>query len=192
MLAVTQKLMAVILLGVALATTGCCCCGSNNCGGGNSCGGGACCGCGCCNLFMRRSVADDYMGGGSYWPGCGCSCEKYYGDWHSYPCCPDPCDCCGNYAGSHETGPGYQLPPRVSAGYGRPATYYRARNGQLPESPDAPTPAAPMTPAPTAPPGSPTLAPESLPTSGEEENVSYQQPVDQQWKPKKHCATCGT
>jgi hypothetical protein len=32
--------------------------------------------------------------------GCGCSEERYYGDWASYPPpCQEPCDQCGNYVG---------------------------------------------------------------------------------------------
>ncbi len=149
MLAVTRKLLVVVVLGVLLGSSGCCCC----------------CNSGCCRPWARRTVPDGYTGGGSYWKDCGCSCERYYGDWKSNPPTCDPCDCYGNYAGDNNPVPGYQLPPRHSAGYGASGVDY----------------APPRTTAPTLAP------PEEMP--GGERTTSYEAPIAPK---KKHCSTCGT
>lgn len=73
-----------------------------------------------------------------YWQGCGCSEQRYWGDFYSDPPdCWDPCDGCGNYTGGGYTG-GALTPSSggcrncgSSASYRRGAAANRVEDGAM-------------------------------------------------------------
>ena len=80
---------------------------------------GCCCCCGpfaqLCDKLHPGCVADDYRGGGSYFPDCGCG-ELYIDDWHNNPPRCEPCDqCTACWTGPGVPPPCCTLPPRAGS-----------------------------------------------------------------------------